>query len=107
MAFEEGISGNPNGRPKGSQNRLTKTVKETVLDVFLKLQEPDAAQPDKMSLDKFAEKYPKDFYNIAAKLIPTELSAKVEATVKQVIYESDERYKDTDNTGLLKEQSGL
>lgn len=63
-------------------NKLTKTVKETVLAVFNKLQE----DPNN-SLEAFAEAYPRDFYNIAAKLIPTEISAKVEATVIKVVRE--------------------
>jgi hypothetical protein len=61
------------GRKKGSQNKLTKTVKETVLSVFNKLQDDP-----KNNLTKFAEKYPRDFYNIAAKLIPTELTGAID-----------------------------
>lgn len=60
------------GRPKGAQNQLTKTVKETVLNVFNDLQ-----QDQKNNLKAFAEKYPRDFYQIAAKLIPTEIHARV------------------------------
>lgn len=60
--------GNP-GRPKGAQGHLTKTVKETVLSVFNDLQ----ADP-KVNLKKFAQDHPRDFYQIAAKLIPTEIS---------------------------------
>jgi hypothetical protein len=68
------------GKPKGAKNKVTKTVKETVLSVFLDLQEDS-----KHSLKAFAEKHPRDFYNIAAKLIPTEISGKIEATVIKVI----------------------
>jgi hypothetical protein len=68
------------GRPKGAENKLTKTVKETVLAVFNNLQEDP-----KNSLGAFAEKYPRDFYQIAAKLIPTEITG----TVKQVINVTD------------------
>lgn len=60
--------GNP-GKPKGATNHLTKTVKQTVLEVFNDLQ-----KSPKHSLKAFAKKYPRDFYNIAAKLIPTEIS---------------------------------
>lgn len=63
--------GNP-GKPKGTVNHLTKTVKETVLAVFQELQ----GDP-KNNLKAFAEKYPRDFYNIAAKLIPQDLKATV------------------------------
>lgn len=70
------------GRTKGTPNKLTKTVKETVLAVFNELQE----DPEH-DLRAFAEQYPRDFYQIAAKLIPTELTAKVEATVIKVVRE--------------------
>lgn len=60
------------GRPVGSTNHLTKTVKETVLAVFNSLQ-----GDKKHNLTAFAKKYPRDFYNIAAKLIPQEVSGNV------------------------------
>lgn len=62
--FKEGNS----GRPKGAENKLTRTVKETVLNAFLIMQ-----QDKKHNLIEFAKKYPRDFYAIAAKLIPTEI----------------------------------
>lgn len=71
--------GNP-GRKLGTPNRLTKTVKETVLAVFNKLQ-----KDPKHNLTKFAKDYPRDFYAIAAKLIPTEITG----SVKQVIVVTD------------------
>jgi len=71
--------GNP-GKPKGTLNHLTKTVKETVLAVFNELQ-----NDPKNDLKHFAEKYPRDFYQIAAKLIPTEITG----SVKQIIVVTD------------------
>ena len=59
--------GNP-GKPKGASNHITKTVKETVLAVFNELQ----GDP-KASLLAWAKSKPGEFYQIAAKLIPTEL----------------------------------
>lgn len=59
------------GRQKGSVNVLTKTVKETVLQVFNLLQ-----SDPKHNLTAFAKHYPKEFYMIAAKLIPTEVTGK-------------------------------
>lgn len=64
--------GNP-GKPLGATNKLTKTVKETVLAVFNELQDDP-----KNSLLAFAQKHPRDFYNIAAKLIPTDIKATIE-----------------------------
>lgn len=71
MPFEAGRE-KTGGRTKGSENKLTKTVKETVLSVFTDLQ-----NDPKHDLKAFAKKYPRDFYNIASKLIPTEVNAKV------------------------------
>lgn len=65
------------GRKAGTPNKLTKSVKETVLNVFNKLQD----DPEH-NLTAFAEKYPRDFYNIAAKLIPTDIKGNVSGTVK-------------------------
>lgn len=56
-------------------NKITRTVKETVLAVFNDLQ----ADP-KANLFSWGKENPTDFYKIAAKLIPTE----VNATVKDV-----------------------
>lgn len=62
--FEKGQG----GRPKGVQNKLTRTVRETILDAFNTLQEDP-----KVNIISFAKNYPRDFYQIAAKLIPTEI----------------------------------
>lgn len=64
------------GRRKNVPNKLTTTVKETVLTVFLSLQN-DA----KHNLEAFAKRYPKDFYTIAAKLIPTEIQGQIDASI--------------------------
>jgi len=74
--FEKGNT----GRPKGAQGKLNKTVKETVLAVFNTLQDDP-----KNNLTKFAETYPRDFYAIAAKLIPTEISGKIDNKIKLTI----------------------
>lgn len=69
--FEKGNK----GKPKGASMHLTKqmrTVKETVLNVFNVLQD----DPEH-NLTEFAKQYPKDFYQIAAKLIPTEINGTV------------------------------
>lgn len=68
------------GRPPGAQNKLTRTVKETVLTVFNDLQEEKAH-----NLKAFAKRYPRDFYAIAAKLIPTEITGSVKSVVKVTV----------------------
>ncbi len=72
------------GRVAGVPNKLTKTVKETVLEVFNKLQESK-----EHNIEAFAQKYPRDFYNIAAKLIPTEIQAKVANVGNKYLFEQD------------------
>lgn len=71
--------GNP-GRQKGAKNRLTANVKETVLAVFNQLQ-----GDEKHNLRAFAEKHPRDFYAIAAKLIPTEIKGDVKVTKVELL----------------------
>lgn len=60
------------GRQKGSLNKFTKTVKEVVLGAFNEMQEDPKA-----NILAWGKENPKDFYNIAAKLIPTELGGSV------------------------------
>lgn len=60
------------GRPKGTANKYGKSVRETVLAVFNELQGLPAH-----NLTAFAKKHPRDFYQIAAKLIPQDVSAQV------------------------------
>ena len=63
--------GNP-GKQKGTQNKITRTVKAAVLEAFNELQgDPNA------NLLTFAKKFPRDFYAIAAKLIPTEVQGEM------------------------------
>jgi hypothetical protein len=64
------------GRNKGSKNRLTISVKDSVLRVFNLLQEDDGEH----SLLEFAKKHPRDFYIIASKLIPHEVNQSAHIT---------------------------
>jgi hypothetical protein len=72
------------GRPVGAKNVVNRTVKETVLEVFNILQ-----NDPKHNLTAFAKSQPVEFYRIASKLIPTELSAQVEVTGGVQIYLPD------------------
>lgn len=72
------------GRKKGTPNKLTKTIREKVLEVFNTLQdEPDG----KSDLISWAKAKPGEFYPIAAKLIPTEMVATVTERVIKVVRE--------------------
>lgn len=79
------------GKPKGALNKYTKTVKETVLSVFTSLQDDP-----KNNLFEFAKKYPRDFYQIAAKLIPSEVNAVIEEKVYIVEVEGEDEDKATE-----------
>jgi len=68
--FKTGVKRLPGaGRKKGTPNKITRTVKETVLTVFNEIQ-----SDRKVNLKAFAKKHPKEFYQLAARLIPTELT---------------------------------
>jgi hypothetical protein len=79
MAFSKGKA-KTGGRKPGVANKLTTTVKEKVLDVFNELQHDKEA-----NLLTWAKSEPTEFYKIASKLIPTEVSAKVEGKIITVI----------------------
>lgn len=68
------------GRQAGTQNKLTKTVKEVFTTVFTNLQEDS-----EVNLMEWGKKNPTDFYKLCAKLIPAavEMKAEVEG-VEQV-----------------------
>lgn len=77
------------GRPAGVKNKITRTVKETVLSVFTELQ----CDP-KHNLKEFAKKYPRDFYALSAKLIPTEIEGQVKAMItwkEEKVYEAEQK----------------
>lgn len=65
------------GRKKGSQNKLTRTVKEAFEAAFNALQDQPGAK-----LDDWAKGNPTDFYKIASKLIPTDVKATVEGSIE-------------------------
>ena len=69
-------------KPKGATNKLTRTVKECLLEAFNKLQ-----SDPKANLVAWGKQNPSAFYQVAAKLIPTEIQAKVEATIIKVVRE--------------------
>jgi hypothetical protein len=110
MADTKFKEGNP-GRPMGSKNKYPSTVKEAVLNAFLKLQ-----QSPKHNIEAFGQRYPREFYNIASRLIPTEVRQEIsipEGIKLQFITDpgckpiTDDNQTDPGNTDILGEQSGL
>lgn len=79
--FKKGNS----GRPKGATNLITRTVKEGVLSQFCNMQDDPNNEAYKNRLEKFAAKYPREFYAMAARLIPTEIHAKINKVELHVI----------------------
>lgn len=77
------VKGTP-GKQPGTQNHLTKTIKATVLAVFNELQDDP-----KNSLKSFAQKYPRDFYAIAARLIPLEVTGSMKHIINVTDTEDD------------------
>lgn len=71
--FQDGRKGN--GRPKGSPNKITRTVRETVLAAFQELQEDP-----KVKITEWAKREPTEFYKIASRLIPTEVVGNLKNT---------------------------
>jgi hypothetical protein len=60
-----------NGKPKGAKNKLTKSVREAFQVAFNQMN----ADPKKdYSLFEWGKKNPKEFYIIASKLIPLQLT---------------------------------
>jgi hypothetical protein len=66
MGFTKGNS----GKPKGAQNKLTKSVKEAFEIAFNELQGDKNA-----NLATWAKENTTEFYKLAAKLIPTSVNA--------------------------------
>ncbi len=85
MKFKKGKSGNPAGRQKGTvnENNLTNTFKGLLIKTILDLEEKGEC-----TLAKFAVDNPKEFYMIAARLIPTELMGGTENKIIVTIQEA-------------------
>lgn len=73
------------GRAKGSQNKFTRTVKDTFSEVFNDLQDDPHS-----NLFSWGRENPTEFYKLASKLIPTEITAQVATT--QIIWNEEKTY---------------
>jgi hypothetical protein len=73
MAFKKGESGNSEGRPKGTPNKLTATVKDVFTTVFTELQ-----SDSEVNLKAWGKDNPTEFYKLCSKLIPAAVEMKAE-----------------------------
>lgn len=76
MAFQKGQVSNPKGRPKGTVNKVTQSVRDAFKAAFDELQEVPGAR-----LGDWAKENPTEFYKLSGKLIP----AKVESEGSMVV----------------------
>jgi preprotein translocase subunit Sec63 len=78
MTFKPGESGNPNGRPPGSENKLTRRAKylaEKLFDEF-----------EAQGIDNIAKTGDvKDLINLLSKFLPTKVETESTVTVTQPI----------------------
>lgn len=74
MPFEKGHK-LAKGRPLGSSNVYTRTIKDVVLETFALLQNEPGAD-----LLSWGKENPTEFYKIAARLIPTQIEASIKLT---------------------------
>ena len=74
MATPKGVSGNPNGRPKGTPNKVTATIREDVLKVYVRMGGVDG-------LEKWAKESMRNrsaFYGwVVSKLLPALQDVKI------------------------------
>lgn len=61
------------GRKKGATNKANRLVKDVVSDVFNHLQIDPKAKKKRADLKSWSQDHPRDFYTIAAKLIPVQM----------------------------------
>ena len=98
MPFKPGTSGNAAGRPRGLENSLTVTIRDTVKKTFDLIQrDPKYA---KIALPQFALDYPRDFYLMASRLIPT---TEIVGNITQDIVWHEEKKYEPEQKGLIYE----
>ena len=69
MGFKKGVSGNPDGRPKGAKNKLSRNLVDRILEISANLEEQG------MGLQECAEENPRWFFeNFMKPMIPKNIT---------------------------------
>ena len=95
--FRPGMSGNPNGRPKGSKNKFT-DLKNTFLEAF----EKTGGVPALVKWVKQSSRNRGLFYQILAKMLPSNVTVGDHKDLKYEII-----FKDDDDDGAKQESPDL
>ena len=104
MAFKKGMSGNPNGRKKGTPNKTTAEIKEIITRIV-----GNQLEHIEKDLDKIRKTDPAEAMRLSSKFIDYvipkqtkidlegELTHKVEKVIIEIKRGNDSKHKDNDN----------
>ena len=104
MAFKKGISGNPNGRKKGTPNKTTAEIKEIITRIV-----GNQLEHIEKDLDKIRKTDPAEAMRLSSKFIDYvipkqtkidlegDLTHKVEKVIIEIKRGNDSKHKDNDN----------
>lgn len=82
--FAPGVSGNPNGRPKGTRHELGETFLSAVLADFRQALE-DGNEGGVIAIRKMREDRPNEYAKMIASILPKEIDANVRASVGEAL----------------------
>lgn len=78
MPFQKGMTGNTRGRPVGSLNKTTASIKAAMEETFTRLGGVE-------HMLEWARTEPSEFYRLLSKLLPHEIAGKIDSDVTHSI----------------------